>query len=156
MNNIYNIYKYTLEAAEEERKVRIDIIGRTLVVDGNVIIDKGNYCGELGLPVVETNVALQMIENAYMKYKTSMPDEGTNVNTTYRNSLFKALPSQDLSDDDLIFSEYRSFARTRLELTVLIMLLNKSIDWNSEQLAGKWFWQSSKDKNLVLLKQWIV
>ncbi len=149
-----NIYKYTMDAAEEERKVRIEIIGRTLTVDNNVIIDKGIYRGELGLPVVATKVALEMIEDAYIKYKSSMPNEETNI--TCRSSLFKALPSQKLSDEDLISSEYRSIARIRLELTVLIMILNKSIDWDSEQLAGKWFWQSSKEKNLVLLKEWIV
>lgn len=149
-----NIYKYTMDAAEEERKVRIDIIGRTLTVDNNVIIDKGIYRGELGLPVVATKVALEMIEDAYIKYKSSMPNEETNI--TCRSNLFKALPSQKLSDEDLISSEYRSIARIRLELTVLIMILNKSIDWDSEQLAGKWFWQSSKEKNLVLLKEWIV
>lgn len=149
-----NIYKYTMDAAEEERKVRIDIIGRTLTVDNNVIIDKGIYRGELGLPVVATKVALEMIEDAYIKYKSSMPNEETNI--TCRSSLFKALPSRKLSDADLISSEYRSIARIRLELTVLILILNKSIDWDSEQLAGKWFWQSSKEKNLVLLKEWIV
>ena len=149
-----NIYKYTMDAAEEERKVRIEIIGRTLTVDNNVIIDKGIYRGELGLPVVATKVALEMIEDAYIKDKSSMPNEETNI--TCRSSLFKALPSQKLSDEDLISSEYRSIARIRLELTVLIMILNKSIDWDSEQLAGKWFWQSSKEKNLVLLKEWIV
>ena len=149
-----NIYKYTMDAAEEERKVRIDIIGRTLTVDNNIIIDKGIYRGELGLPVVATKVALEMIEDAYIKYKSSMPNEETNI--TCRSSLFKALPSQKLSDEDLISSEYRSIAKIRLELTVLIMILNKSIDWDSEQLAGKWFWQSSKEKNLVLLKEWIV
>lgn len=149
-----NIYKYTMDVAEEERKVRIEIIGRTLTVDNNVIIDKGIYRGELGLPVVATKVALEMIEDAYIKYKSSMPNEETNI--TCRSSLFKALPSQKLSDEDLISSEYRSIARIRLELTVLIMILNKSIDWDSEQLAGKWFWQSSKEKNLVLLKEWIV
>lgn len=149
-----NIYKYTMDAAEEERKVRIEIIGRTLTVDNNIIIDKGIYRGELGLPVVATKVALEMIEDAYIKYKSSMPNEETNI--TCRRSLFKALPSQKLSDEDLISSEYRSIARIRLELTVLIMILNKSIDWDSEQLAGKWFWQSSKEKNLVLLKEWIV
>ena len=149
-----NIYKYTMDAAEEERKVRIEIIGRTLTVDNNIIIDKGIYRGELGLPVVATKVALEMIEDAYIKYKSSMPNEETNI--TCRSSLFKALPSQKLSDEDLISSEYRSIARIRLELTVLIMILNKSIDWDSEQLAGKWFWQSSKEKDLVLLKEWIV
>lgn len=149
-----NIYKYTMDAAEEERKVRIEIIGRTLTVDNNIIIDKGIYRGELGLPVVATKVALEMIEDAYIKYKSSMPNEETNI--TCRSSLFKALPSQKLSDEDLISSEYRSIARIRLELTVLILILNKSIDWDSEQLAGKWFWQSSKEKNLVLLKEWIV
>ena len=149
-----NIYKYTMDAAEEERKVRIEIIGRTLTVDNNIIIDKGIYRGELGLPVVATKVALEMIEDAYIKYKSSMPNEETNI--TCRSSLFKALPSQKLSDEDLISSEYRSIAKIRLELTVLIMILNKSIDWDSEQLAGKWFWQSSKEKNLVLLKEWIV
>ena len=143
-----------MDAAEEERKVRIEIIGRTLTVDNNIIIDKGIYRGELGLPVVATKVALEMIEDAYIKYKSSMPNEETNI--TCRSSLFKALPSQKLSDEDLISSEYRSIARIRLELTVLIMILNKSIDWDSEQLAGKWFWQSSKEKNLVLLKEWIV
>ena len=149
-----NIYKYTMDAAEEGRKVRIEIIGRTLTVDNNVIIDKGIYRGELGLPVVATKGAWEMIEDAYIKYKSSMPNEETNI--TCRSSLFKALPSQKLSDEDLISSEYRSIARIRLELTVLIMILNKSIDWDSEQLAGKWFWQSSKEKNLVLLKEWIV
>lgn len=143
-----------MDAAEEERKVRIEIIGRTLTVDNNIIIDKGIYRGELGLPVVATKVALEMIEDAYIKYKSSMPNEETNI--TCRSSLFKALPSQKLSDEDLISSEYRSIARIRLELTVLIMILNKSIDWDSEQLAGKWFWQSSKEKDLVLLKEWIV
>lgn len=151
-----NIYKHTIEAAEEELKVRIDIIGRTLIVDGNIIIDNGSYSGELGLPVLETSVALEMIEEAYMRYKSSMPNEESNAKHANRRCLFKALPSQKLSDEDLAFSEYRSIARIRLELIVLIMILNKSIDWNSEQLAGKWFWQSKKEKDLVLLKEWIV
>ena len=83
-----------MDAAEEERKVRIDIIGRTLTVDNNVIIDKGIYRGELGLPVVATKVALEMIEDAYIKYKSSMPNEETNI--TCRSSLFKALPITEI------------------------------------------------------------
>lgn len=149
-----NIYEETLAAAENECRISVDIPGRTLKVDGKVIVDEGRFRGTLGLPSVDTYAALEMIETAYAQFRISMPDEESDEAGVPRGCLFKALASKDLPDEDLLQSEYRSVARARLELTVLILALNGSLDWDSASLAGKWFWQSPRYKELVLLKEW--
>lgn len=72
-------------------------------------------------------------------------------------SLFKAAGDENLSNESLMCGgEYRNIAQCRLELTVLIFILNKSLNPNDDIFKGKWFWQSDKDKELVILKKWIV
>lgn len=71
-------------------------------------------------------------------------------------SLFKAAGDENLSNESLMCGGYRNIAQCRLELTVLIFILNKSLNPNDDIFKGKWFWQSDKDKELVILKKWIV
>ncbi len=53
----------------------------------------------------------------------------------------------------MLYGERRDKAQIELELYILCQLLN-GFQWNTETL-GKWFWQSTRDKDLVLLRQWI-
>lgn len=79
-----------------------------------------------------------------------MPSERS---TSRSRNYFPALPEKKLDDEDMLYGERRDKAQIELELYILCQLLN-GFQWNTETL-GKWFWQSTRDKDLVLLRQWI-
>ena len=53
----------------------------------------------------------------------------------------------------MLFGTGRDKAQIELELYILCQII-LGIDWNDNKM-GKWFWQSSKDLDLVILKDWI-
>ena len=65
---------------------------------------------------------------------------------------FRALPEDQHTDEDLITGEPRQAARERLEMAVLEGSLNGSLKWPDSK---KWFWQSKKDPDLIILQKWV-
>lgn len=145
------IYDSTVERVRKGAAFKVSLENRTLVVNGKKVIDNGKYEGELGIPQLTLGSALEQIEYLYDQYKHSVPSERSERK---HRQYFKALSEEDLDDDDMRFGLLRDETQVSLELSVLCFILNGSLVWD-EQSMGKWFWQSSKDKDLVILRQWV-
>lgn len=91
-------------------------------------------------------VTFSEIEDLYETYKYSVPD-GTRSKRPY----FYALGPDQIPTIKMINGANRQKAKEDLELTLLMGILNKSLKWPNQK---QWFWQSEKDKDLILLREW--
>jgi len=87
-------------------------------------------------------VCVETIEELYDIYKHSIPSE----KTMHRTARFKALPEHELSDEDMLYGVSREQAEMDLEKALKGFAMPET--------AGKWFWQSENDKDLVVLRSW--
>ena len=145
-----NIYQQVVQAVENGAKFSVDFRSRSLRLNGRSVIREGNYEGSLGVEPCTEKEFLSQIEERYLRYKHSVPSERS---ASRSRNYFLALPEKDLDDEDMLYGERRDKAQIELELYILCKLLN-GFRWNAETM-GKWFWQSTRDKDLVLLRQWI-
>lgn len=122
----------------------IDLDTKSLKNNNNQLISNGipldNY------KIDETPVSFELLEKLYIDYKYSVPN-----NVKYKKSYFKALSAKEMSTEQLVSGANRQNAKEKLELAVLTGILNKSLIWPDDT---KWFWQSEKDKDFILLKKW--
>lgn len=147
-----NIWKEAIESVGGGSRFKVDFEGRSLKVDGQFIIENGEYEGDLGLVRVSVEEMLSEIETLYQRYKHSIPSERSQ---SKRRNYFRALPEQELDDDDMLYGDEREVAQARLELYVLISVLNGTFDVDKVFPAKQWFWQSNVDQDLVILRKWI-
>lgn len=145
------IFDSTIKRVRKGARFKVSFQTRTLIVGGKKVIDNGKFEGELGIGQVPCERALAYIEDLYAQYKHSVPSERSERK---RRKYFKALPEDDLNDEDMIYGTLRDIAQIVLELTVLCFILNDSLIWNEEKM-GRWFWQSPNDKDLVILREWV-
>lgn len=145
-----NIYQEAIQAVEEGASFKIDFQSRNLKLNGKYIIEDGKYEGELGVPNYNENELLANVENLYHRYKHSVPSERSEGKSQL---YFIALPERSLSDDDMLYGERRDKTQIELELFILCQILG-GLKWIPEKM-GRWFWQSSVDKDLVILRNWI-
>ena len=87
-------------------------------------------------------VCSETVELLYDTYKHSIPSE----KTMGRVPRFKALDESELSDDDMLYGVPREEAERALEKAMR--------GFRMPEDAGSWFWQSKKDKDLVVLRSW--
>lgn len=140
-----------MQAAERGLKVTVRLPERTLQADNDLLINAGSYIGELGLHRTDDATTLNMIEDAYVRYRDSVPDGVRDTG----NCWFRAKSRDELRDSELVNGEKRSVARCCLETTLLLLILNGSLSADSPAFQGKWFWQSRKYKELVILTNWL-
>jgi hypothetical protein len=93
---------------------------------------------------------MDVLYSAYEVYKHSVPSERSD---SHHKSYFKALPYEKLSDDDILYGKPREFARFVLEVTFLRGVCSGKLKWHDEW--GSWFYQSPKDKDFVILRDWV-
>ena len=146
-----DIFTATMLAATEGSAVKVSLTDHSLEVDGQLIIDHGRYEGRLGIDTMSESEALERIEEAFATYEKSLPDFSGNDASRW----FYARPADDLSDAELATSEERAIARCRIETLTLLLIVNGSITKHSPQMQGKWFWQSVKHPQLVILTDWL-
>ena len=121
-----------------------------LHVAGRKVVEGGKFLGRPGL--LDCDDPLARIEELYDAYKRSIPSEKTERRK--RNmTQFIALDLEDLDDSDFLYGERRNEAQTKLEMFVALAVATGQLKWNDGM--GKWFWKSPKDRDLVLLKDWI-
>ncbi len=144
-----NIYKSSVDKVSHGARFRIDFPHRSLKLDGKYIIKDGKYDGELGIDKPDN--PLKVITQLFIRYHHSLPSERSE---SKRHNYFSALPECKLSDEDMLYGEPREVAQIKLELYVLIMILNGWLAWD-EFAKGKWFWQSPEVKDLIILKEWL-
>lgn len=148
-----NIWNEAQEKVHNGSKFRVNLVKRSLLIDNKYIIKEGQFEGSLGVdPPASTDSLLRNIEEYYRQYQHSVPSARSECK--YRRC-FRALPECKLDEQDMLFGESRELAQLRLELYVLIAILNKSMVWD-EFAQGKWYWQSQKHQSLIILKQWII
>lgn len=145
-----NIYQRVIQAIQDGATFKINFQSRSLKLNGKLIIQDGKYEGELGVLYCGEDEFFANVEELYRIYKHSIPSERSESN---QRRYFMALPEKSLSDDAMLFGERRDKAQIELELYVLCQIIN-GIKWNPETM-GRWFWQSSEDKDLVILRNWI-
>lgn len=90
------------------------------------------------------------VEELYRRYKHSIPSERSQSKS---RRYFMALPESDLEDGDMLYGQHRDTAQFELEFYILCRIIG-GFTWNPETM-GKWFWQSEKDKDLVILRKWV-
>lgn len=149
-----SIYQDVYAAVSQGARYSINLKERTLKVDGKKVIDKGEYEGVLGLvwdwDYLRPIDFLIMLEILYARYKHSVPSERSD---SRKSTYFKALREHELNDEDALFGGQREVAMFDLEFTLLAGILD-GFRWD-EASMGKWFWQSSADKDFVILREWI-
>lgn len=147
-----NIWNEAQEKVHNGSTFRINLEKRNFLIDGKYIIKEGEYEGNLGQ---DTNLPVQdiliTVEGYYWKYLHSVPSARSEAK---RKRYFRALPEHELSENDMLYGESRELSQLRLELYLLIAILNNNLKWD-DFAKGKWFWQSQKHQSLIILKQWI-
>lgn len=148
-----NIWNQAQEKVYNGSTFRIDFTKRNLLIDNKYIIKAGKYEGNLGVDTsMPVNSLIENIEEYYMQYRHSVPSARSE--SKYRK-YFRALPEHKLDEQDMLYGENREIAQLRLELYILISIINGDLVWD-EFAKDKWFWQSPTQPSLVILKQWII
>lgn len=155
---IDNIYIFTLASIQEGARVRINIHDKSLTVDGQELICQGKPLYPIGLEKMPASKALCRLEKAYEDYKYSLPGfESAGGKASFQSKcLFKALVADKIPDGYILSGVMRREARLSLELLFLVLIVNGSLSTEEPPFADKWFWQSEKDRDLVILKEWII
>ena len=145
-----NIYRETFTAIENGANFRIDFRTRDLKVNGRHVIRDGRFDGVLGLPEYGGGDFFTDVEELYHRYRYSIPSERSQSKS---RRYFMALPESALEDGDMLYGQYRDTAQFELEFYILCRIIG-GFTWNPETM-GRWFWQSEKDKDLVILREWV-
>lgn len=111
---------------------------QTMTINGKTLIQNGIPVN--GYVLTDEQITLDKIEQLFAVYETSFPDKK-------ETSLFPAKPEQELSMHNIVYAPDRSIAKQKLEQTLFIGIINKSLVYPNMQ---NWFWQSDKYKNLVI------
>lgn len=157
-----SIYTDLLDAVENGKKFKVDLVNKSLWIDRRLTIEKGEIVHEQDKSkdlikecdleshfkcMTLNEYPWDVIEVLYHKYKHSSPKEHSN-----KKSYFKALPVDELTDGDLAYGYDRNFSQAMLEGYILLSNLNGWLNWEFDDY---WFWQNKNDKELVILKEWI-
>ena len=127
-----------------------DLLKRNLRVAGKQVVKDGKFVGDL--QPMYTDDPLKDIESLYARYKHSIPSERSEAKRR-KGTQFLALDFEDLTDDDMLYGERRNEAQAKLEMFVLFTALTGQLKWDDEW--GTWFWRSGKDRDCVILKNWL-
>ena len=144
------LYEKIINEVKNGAKFTVNFQKRTCRINGKVVVDNLQYDGCLGIYPSTEEEMISNIEQLYQEYKHSVPSERSE---SHRHYYFRALPEKELSDEDMMYGERREVARCRLELYVLFCIILSRLTWNPSW--GSWFWCSEKDKDLIILRDWI-
>ena len=149
-----SIYLKGLEQVENGERFCINFEQRTMKVGQDKLIDNGEYDTSQVLydeKFENPQTLLDKLRELYITYKFSLPSERSDKK---RRKYFKALPIDELTDEQLIYGTRREVAQYMLEAFILCAILNGDFVWDDE-IHGKWFYQDKIEKDLVILKNWI-
>lgn len=156
-----SIYTEFLEAVDQGKQFKVDLINKSLWINKKQIIKEGEIINEQdkGKELISRwDLALnygsvpldenpwELIEMLYKDYKRSVPRENSN-----KKSYFKALSVNELTDADLAYNYDRDFANAMLSGYILCGSIVGWIQWIN---GNHWFWKGN-DPELVVLKNWI-
>ena len=151
MNTTDDIYSIAVQAADDGQWVDVSLIERSLAIDGRPLIASGSHDLPLGIAATDEATALRMLEEAFAAYERSVPEHSARDKSRW----FHACDEDEMSGEELVGGDDRPVARCRLEVTMLACILNGSLTKHGDQMQGKWFWQSEKHRQLVVLAEWL-
>jgi hypothetical protein len=149
-----SIYLELLERVSNGESFHINFEKRNMKVGNDYLIKDGEFdeSKELVSSPYDMRIILNMIGELYKIYKYSLPSERSD---NKRRKYFKALPMEEITDEQLMVAERREISQAALEGFVLCMIVSEQLVWDEEIMNGKWFWQSEMDSDLVLLRSWV-
>ena len=149
-----SIYLELLEMVSNGESFHIDFEKRNMKVGNEFLIKEGEFdkSNELVSGSYDMRTILNVIEELYKNYKYSLPSERSD---SKRRKYFKALPMEEITDEQLMTAERREFSQAVLEGFVLCMIVSGQLVWDEKVMQGKWFYQSKSDTDLVLLRTWV-
>ena len=151
------IYEELVQRVSDGETFHIDFEKRTMKVGKDFLIKNGEWDSSRNLfhnspeDLCPMELILGFIEHLYGRYKYSLPSERSD---SKRRTYFKALPIEQIPDEELFFAERREIAKAKLEGFILCMILKGGFVWDEKKL-GKWFWQSKYDADLVILRSFV-
>ena len=149
-----SIYLELIERVSNGESFHIDFEKRNLRVSKDYLIKDGEF--DTGKELIsgsyDIKTILSIIEELYKVYKYSLPSERSD---NKRRKYFKALPIEEITDEQLMVAERRECSQAALEGFVLCMIVSGQLVWDEDVMQGKWFYESQEDPDLVLLKNWI-
>lgn len=115
-------------------------------------LDKNNIpLDNINVNISSSEDMLSTIHKLFERYKYSVPSERSEGK---RRRYFKALKLSEIEYDDFMFGEGRDTAQIKLELYVLLSSIYHKDFWE-EIFKEQFFYQSDKDKDLIILKDWV-
>ena len=115
-------------------------------------LDKNNIpLDNINVNISSSEDMLSTIHKLFERYKYSVPSERSEGK---RRRYFKALKFSEIEYDDFMFGEGRDTAQIKLELYVLLSSIYHKDFWE-EIFKEQFFYQSDKDKDLIILKDWV-
>ena len=148
------IYEELIQRVSDGETFHIDFEKQTMKIGKQKVIDCGEYDESRTLctnTLLEMSDVLSWLETLYERYRYSLPSERSD---SKRKKYFKALPIEEIPDELLMNAERREVARAKLEGFVLCATLEGQFIWDEEEM-GKWFYQSDRSPDLVILRSWI-
>lgn len=148
------IYEELIKRVAEGESFYINLKNQALKIGKEFIIADGFYDDKRTLYTdceMEMSDILSFIETLYENYKYSLPSERSD---SKRRQYFKALSVDKLTDKQMATGERREVARAKLEGFILCMIVDGFFVWDEDEM-GKWFYQSKRDPDLVILRSWI-
>ena len=153
-----SIYEELIERVSDGESFHVDFEKRNMKVGKDYLIKEGEFdtAREL-LPffyrdIYSLQVVLRMIREMYRNYRCSLPSERSD---NKRRHYFKALPMEEITDEQLMVAERREVAQAILEGFVLCVIVDGQLVWDEEIMNGKWFYQAPNDPDLILLRSWV-
>ena len=115
-------------------------------------LDKNNIpLDNINVNISSSEDMLSTIHKLFERYKYSVPSERSEGK---RRRYFKALKLSEIEYDDFMFGEGRDTAQIKLELYVLLSSIYYRNFWE-EIFKEQFFYQSDKDRDLIILKDWV-
>lgn len=140
------LYDEIINSVSSGSVFNVDLKKKVLQLDkNNVPLDNIN------VNISSSEDMLSTIHKLFERYKYSVPSERSEGK---RRRYFKALKLSEIDYDDFMFGEGRDTAQIKLELYVLLSSIYHKDFWE-EIFKEQFFYQSDKDKDLIILKDWV-
>lgn len=140
------LYDEIINSVSSGSVFNVDLKKKVLQLDkNNVPLDNIN------VNISSSEDMLSTIHKLFERYKYSVPSERSEGK---RRRYFKALKLSEIEYDDFMFGEGRDTAQIKLELYVLLSSIYHKDFWE-EIFKEQFFYQSDKDRDLIILKDWV-
>ena len=156
-----SVFMELMQAVDMGLRCKVNLETKSLHIDRKPVIENGVLLGERrellessdldefeDLLVGTFSFPWATIDYLYDRYKYSMPTKNSKVNKPY----FKAEDAGKITVQQMANRHHRDKAQMMLEGYILFTSLMGYLEWENPDY---WFWQSTTDKDLVVLKKWI-